>query len=64
MPFSYKSGWLIALALFITLGGCLFALPRADERQRNFFGRYLLIAIGMSLLAYTVYGCAAYDALN
>jgi len=37
--------------------------PRADERQRNFFGRYLLIAIGCPFSPTPSMLCR-YDALN
>ena len=63
MPFSYRSGWIIALSLALIVVG--FAQPRTnkDGTQRGNFARYLFLGAGLALLLYTIHSCSNTDSL-
>jgi hypothetical protein len=63
MPFSYRSGWLLALALIIIFTGIAQPSRHRDGTKRGHTTRYILIALGLALLTYTFYGCSTTDTL-
>ena len=63
MPFSYRSGWLIALALFLLFAGLAQPRVHQDGSKRSNFARYLLVCIGLALVSFAIYGCATADTL-
>jgi hypothetical protein len=63
MPFSYRSGWLIALALLLVFAGIAQPRRHKDGTRRSHTTRYILISLGLALLTYTLYGCSTTDTL-
>ncbi len=63
MPFSYRSGWIIALALAIVFAGLAQPRTNKDGSKRSHTVRFMLIVVGLALLSYTLYGCSITDSL-
>ena len=64
MPFAYRAGWMIALALIAICCGLAQTPSRKAGHRQGRASRYVLILVGLALLAYAINGCAPTDAFS